>query len=320
MEFFNFMSSIFGENVLRNLKYNYIVNYFDILRKLEKIKRDVFTVSAHPKPHVYFEYPRSLEDLYKKEFGNTTLEDAVMKSNYNKLVAVKDGRLCISKSIIENMFTKLVQYVVNNINRVLNDLDYDKVNTFIVVGGFTLSPILKKELSKSFKNVDIIISEDSDMIVAKGAILSTHKPNIIVSRISQYTYGRLVQPLYDEEKHHPTKLLIVDGSSHCNEIFEVLVKKGERMEAGKSIRRDYDICDKRQKSIKFEVFATKEDTIRYTDDLGCKPFCIVDIDLPITSTSDKRYIAVYFEFGNTEFKVTAFEKETNNLCKVTCSF
>ncbi|XP_071127705.1 heat shock 70 kDa protein 12A-like [Mytilus edulis] len=174
-------------------------------------------------------------------------------------------------------------------------------------------------MSKAFPNVNIIIPDDADMVVAKGAVLFGHGPNFIVSRIAQYTYGRLIQPLFEAGKHDDSKYVNIDGNERCNKVFDILIKKGEKVEVGKNIRREYETLEERQSTIKIEVFITKEDTVFYTDDEGCKLLCEASVELPTTSTRGKRCIAVDFEFGNTEFKVTAFEKETNKLCEVTCA-
>ncbi|VDI21848.1 Hypothetical predicted protein [Mytilus galloprovincialis] len=235
-KFIKFIENIVGEDFFESFIKQHTTSYFDLLRKLEYLKREIYSDSLKAKTHINFKYPQTLETFYKTKSGKNIAE-AITNSPYSHLVFAKTERLQISKTIIQEMFEHVIEKVITNINSVLIDPQSNGVNTFLVVGGFALSPIFKTEMSKAFPNVNIIIPDDADMVVAKGAVLFGHGPNFIV--------------LYDDD--------------------------------------------------------------------GCKLLCEASVKLPTTSTRGKRCIAVDFEFGNTEFKVTAFEKETNKLCEVTCA-
>ena len=64
-----------------------------------------------------------------------------------------------------------------------------QVGTIVMVGGFSESRCLQREISRAFPNKYLVIPEDPGLAVVKGAVIYGHDPKAIVSRIARYTYG-----------------------------------------------------------------------------------------------------------------------------------
>jgi archaeosine-15-forming tRNA-guanine transglycosylase len=49
--------------------------------------------------------------------------------------------------------------------------------------------IIQDKIKSFFPSYRVIVPEDAELAVLKGAVLFGHKPDYIVARIARYTYG-----------------------------------------------------------------------------------------------------------------------------------
>jgi hypothetical protein len=59
----------------------------------------------------------------------------------------------------------------------------------VLVGGFSGCKIIQENIKSFFPSHRVIVPEDAELAVLKGAVLFGHKPDYIVARIARYTYG-----------------------------------------------------------------------------------------------------------------------------------
>ncbi|KAH3822080.1 hypothetical protein DPMN_123850 [Dreissena polymorpha] len=63
------------------------------------------------------------------------------------------------------------------------------VETILMVGGYSESPILQEAIKKKFPNIKIIVPPDAGLAVIKGAVIVGHCPIVNKESLSTYTYG-----------------------------------------------------------------------------------------------------------------------------------
>ncbi|CAC5393122.1 unnamed protein product [Mytilus coruscus] len=312
-KFLNLIQSIVGEEVMQEMKSKHTDSYFDILREIENFKSKL---NSSKRKWEYFKYPLILDTLCKTHLGKSFAE-AKEESKFKSNISIKGGnKICLSETIISSFFTSVIGKIVSEIQKVLHEIEPKKIQTFIVVGGLSKSPVLKQKLKTNFPGIKVIVPDDAEMAVSKGAVLYGHRRKFIISRIMQYTYGRLMQPLFDEEKHNPKKRQTIDGYDRCQDCFDILVHKGSSVAVREKIRREYKTFSKEQNKIRVAVYTTQKDGVKYVDEKECELFCDVFVYIPTPMTVKKRTICVEFEFGNTEFNVSAFDKKTKESCIV----
>ncbi|CAG2237769.1 unnamed protein product [Mytilus edulis] len=161
------------------------------------------------------------------------------------------------------------------------------LKTFLLVGGFSESPLIQEIIRQNFPDMHIISPEDPILAVLKGAVLFGHKPDFITSRFTRHTYGRRIRPLFDESKHDPKK--------------RVTGEDGDRLPLDEVVTLVYHTVDSRQKSVSVAIYCTNKDKTDYVDDEGCVK--LVEFSVPIPNPSgQRRYVDVQFKFGMAKLK------------------
>lgn len=312
-KFLDLIQSIVGEEVMQEMKSKHTDSYFDMLREIENFKSKLYTSNRREE---YFKYPLVLNSLCESHL-NKSFAEAIEESKFKSEINIKVNKLKIglSMTIISSFFNCVIDKIISEIQMVLSTLK-PNIRTFIVVGGLSKSPMLKKTLEEAFPGKKVIVPEDAEMAVSKGAVLCGHRGNFIVSRIMPYTFGMLKQPPFNDKIHDPKKRQTFDGIDRCNDCFEILVNKGSSVAVRDKITKEYKILSKDQTKIKVDVYTTQTDGVKYVDEKECELFCEVLVDIPAPMTNKKRTICVEFEFGNPEFNVTAFDKRTKKPCCV----
>ena len=94
------------------------------------------------------------------------------------------------------------------------------VDIILLIGGYAESPLVQERFKKEFANCAIIIPQDCNLVVMKGAVLFGHNPMSISARILQFTYGVSIDPMFDPKKH-PQKNRYTDknGVERCSNVF-----------------------------------------------------------------------------------------------------
>jgi hypothetical protein len=57
----------------------------------------------------------------------------------------------------------------------------------------------------------VVVPEDAELAVLKGAVLFGHKPDYIVARIARYTYGVRISSDFNQDIHEPGRCVVKNG-------------------------------------------------------------------------------------------------------------
>jgi len=182
----------------------------------------------------------------------------------------------------------------------------------VLVGGFSGCKILQDKIKSFFPNHRVIVPEDTELAVLKGAVLFGHKPDYIVARIARYTYGVECQQHFNPDIHEPGRCIVVDGKKKCRNIFGIYIKTGSVVELGAKITSRYS-TDPFQSRVAFSIFQSTIECPQYTDVEGCTALGTLKVYIQDPS-EDIRYFRVNMIFGHTELKVTAFDEKFGVEC------
>ncbi|XP_071154308.1 heat shock 70 kDa protein 12A-like isoform X2 [Mytilus edulis] len=316
--FLDLLGEIVGEDVMKSLmtEDNYKDSYFDILREIENFKRTIFVSSND---NLFFKVPKSDLEILCKQYYDKSLMEKIASSKYAKELSMKKEKIVFHRSSLSFLFIPVVNKIIGKIAQVLEELKEFQINMIILAGGLSRSPSIGKKIVNKFKHMKIITTPEeyaADLAVVTGAVLYGHRPHFITSRITNFTYGRLVQKPFEIGKHKPAKRITIDGVDLCNDLFEVLIERDTTVMVNEKIQKEYKTTSTLQKQVRIAVYYTEKDKVDYVDDDGCRMLCEVMVPLG-ESKMAHQCVIVDFIFGYAEFQVKAFEKETGKYYEVT---
>lgn len=315
--FLDRLGEIVGEDVMKSLmtEDKYKDSYFDILREIENFKRTIFVSSTD---NLYFKVPISDLEILCKQCYDKSLMEKIASSNYAKELSMKKEKIVFHRSSLSFLFIPVVNKIIDKIAQVLEELKEFQINMIILAGGLSRSPSIGKKIVNKFKHMKIITTPEeyaADLAVVTGAVLYGHRPHFITSRMTSFTYGRLVQKPFEIGKHKPAKRITIDGVDLCNDLFEVLIERDTTVKVNETIQKEYKTTSTLQKQVRIAVYYTEKDKVDYVDDDGCRLLCEVMVPLGESKMAHPCVI-VDFIFGYAEFQVKAFEKETGKYYEV----
>lgn len=272
-------------------------------KELEMKKRDIGSstdkISLTVPPHL-----RSKCDTTRSEFAE-----------YLICCARKD-KLEFNESLIKKWYSKVCETIVDHVRYLL---EKHKIETVLMVGGFSDSKFLQETMKKAFPNKTIVVPHDASLAVLKGAVLFGHNPSSIVSRVAKYTYGvNTSLPVEGEENVLDEKRIkIIGGVKYKTDVFSKHVTKGANLEFDKAQHEMvYLPLLTNQTTIRFRVYKSSIENPKYVDDPECRPLGYINVDIPDTSEGLDRKVRVRFIFGGTEIKVEGINEITGDVTSV----
>ena len=179
----------------------------------------------------------------------------------------------------------------------------------VLVGGFSGCKIIQDNIKSFFPSYRVIVPEDAELAVLKGAVLFGYKPDYIVARIARYTYGVETRDDFNPDIHEPGRCVVKNGKKKCEHIFTLYIKTGSVVELGAKVTNKLHTTQPFQSSVVFPIFQSSIECPQYTDVEGCTKLGTLTVDIQNPS-DENRYFRVNMIFGNTELKVTAFDEQS----------
>ena len=179
----------------------------------------------------------------------------------------------------------------------------------VLVGGFSGCKIIQDNIKSFFPSYRVIVPEDAELAVLKGAVLFGYKPDYIVARIARYTYGVETRDDFNPDIHEPGRCVVKNGKKKCEHIFTLYIKTGSVVELRAKVTNKLHTTQPFQSSVVFPIFQSSIECPQYTDVEGCTKLGTLTVDIQNPS-DENRYFRVNMIFGNTELKVTAFDEQS----------
>lgn len=309
-------ADIVGNNVLDDFQANNISDYMDMFREFEIKKR---TITTDMQSKVTIRAPSALvkafEDTSKKTIGKKVDEMPRLKG---KLAWITD-KLRISPEIIESLFATVCDRMVAHLETLFKTSPVNEVDTILMVGGFSESPLLQEKIKSSFPKKKIIIPDEAGLAVLKGAVIYGHNPKAIQERRARYTYGVRTSLPFKEGKDPEEKKLRVKGIDYCEGKFHSHVTIGQPLKCGEAqMTQSYRPTDKDQRAITFKFFATTEKEPNFVTDPRCTE--IGNLRIELGGSGLDRSVLVRMIFSGTELCAEAENKQTNEKIRAILNF
>ena len=292
------------------MKTEYPSAYLDIFREFEAVKRTVYT---DKEDKVKMAIPRTVLDQMCKKYLMEDFEAVVQSSPYRDKMILRYDTLRIDTNLIIDTFKQASERIIELISDVLKKMKGSNLKMIVLVGGFSDCKIIQDSIKSFFRNYRVIVPEDAELAVIKGAVLIGHKPDYIVTRIARYTYGVRCRKDFNPDIHEPGRCVVVNGKKKCHNLFNLYIKSGSVVELGVKITGKHRTTKPFQSRIPFPIFQSTIEGPQYTDVEGCTELGTLRVDIQDPS-EEIRVFRVNLIFGNTELKVTAFDEKSGAEC------
>lgn len=181
------LEEIVHTNVVKSLKTQ--VHFLELLDEFENINSLI--TSSKTKKQLTCKFPINLLNKLCKEYHGKEFQEMLQSSKYSEKFRLINDRLRIDRELIADFISDVASNIVKDIRYTLKKVktheirhEHDEaIRTFIVVGGFSKSQIVRQTFRKAFPTFRIIypLNEDADLAVVKGAVLYGQNPHYIKS-------------------------------------------------------------------------------------------------------------------------------------------
>lgn len=302
---------------METLPKDHTVSYLDLLREFETVKRNI---GQSRRAMINLTIPLTDLNLLCERFLEKDFTTAIRDSEYHDKISIAGDKMRMNKELMHSLFETAKVNIIQEIRNVLGRIPTTTIKTFLLVGGFSDCLIIQDAIKLEFPDTQILIPrEDAGLAVVKGAVLFGHKPDFITSRITQYTYGRRIRPIFDESKHDPQKRVEGENADRCRDVFDIFMEKNKSVPVDTIVKLAYHTVMNYQSTVSVAIYFTKKDSANYVDDQGCKKLGEFPVDIPEPS-EERRHVDVEFRFGCTVLQVTATERKTQNKTSMELNF
>lgn len=239
------------------------------------------------------------------------------RSEFAEYLVCKKDKLEFNESLIKKWYSKVCNTIVDHVRYLLKK---HKIETVLMVGGFSDSIFLQETMKKAFPDKTIVVPNEASLAVLRGAVLFGHNPSSIDSRVAKLTYGvNTLLPVEDEQSiSDKNRIKTINGVKYETGVFHKHVTKGETLKIDRAQQEQvYNPLYKDQNFIRFLIFSSPHEDPKYVDEEGCKCLGYITVDLPNITESFDRRVRVRFIFGGTEIKVEGEHEKTKKVTSYT---
>ena len=185
-DFVKYLCDVFSEEVIETMKHEFPSDFVDLLHDFEEIKH---RINLSNEDEVRLNLPRCLDEVYLS-VKNKNLQYAFDKDNVCKTKGayLNRHRLSIPTVLIAKMIEEVAKRISSHLSSLLKKKGNENLNFIVMVGGFSNSPIVIQEIRNQVQ-IPVIVPENPEVSVAKGAVMFGWNPNMFKSRKSKRTYG-----------------------------------------------------------------------------------------------------------------------------------
>lgn len=310
-EFENLMNRAFGEDFIRKFKEQFPNDWQIILNRFETQKRAEEEVDND---EISIPLPYNFIKSCCHDIGEDDAINERIRRFYPEKVSVSSDYLNITMETLEDLHRPIVNKISKHIKDLLSKQSLQDVKTMFLVGGFSEAQFLRKEISRSFCDKRILIPQDPQLAIIRGAVEFAQDPTLLRARVMGKTYGVDIWYTFDPEKHPRAKREVRPHKVYCRDIFETLVKKGERIDIEETRTHTFFPIDPNTTAIKFRFYSTDREDAEFTTDPGVVPENVeILIPTPDTTKGLNRQLRLDVKFGGTELKVRVTDVESGNV-------
>ncbi|XP_052076768.1 heat shock 70 kDa protein 12A-like [Mytilus californianus] len=310
-EIFKFISNYFGQNVIKCFVENSATEYFELIHNIELVKKRISDSSSK----VTIRLPASLLHAYEHEKSLSTVPYAA-HANYQHVELLRD-KLRIPYEIACSFYRPSIRRVTNELEFLLSKEEFSDVKIVLAVGGFSQSNVLKNAITEKVgPYVKVVVPEDPEVAVLKGAVLYGFQPEMVTARIAKFTYGVAVKKVSFKDKGVHYHRMFVNAQS---DEFDIHVKKGQMLNFGDFLDEHLYFCEVNEHKVCFHFFSTNDINPDFTTSQNCTMIGILCVDVePLESK--EILLSVKINASETDFRASVTNDQTGRECKAAFNF
>ncbi|XP_053400020.1 heat shock 70 kDa protein 12A-like [Mercenaria mercenaria] len=314
----NFLKKITGDKAFKRFQKEAAEDLIDLYREFETKKRNVV---AGKTGRETIKIPVRLAEIYENESGKTIKTRISEIKEFKDKVSWMGDKVRLDMEIVKSWYDESCKNTVEHIKKIFKHKKSAGVNTILLVGGFSESPMLQEALKTNFKDKRVIIPEDAGLVVLKGAVIFGHNPITIVSRVAKCSYGVRVYRDFKPGEHPENKKVQVGRRVKCKDVFACHVKKGQELVVGEAqSKQRYTPLEADQMTLVFDVYTSTEEHPQYVTDVDCTYVGQLEVEVPDLSGGKDRGVWVKLIFGGTEVIVEGEDEKTKKVTKASFDF
>lgn len=309
-EFQDLLNKIFGEDFIDEFRRSHPSDWLELMNDFEVKKRADRVMTGDV---TRIRLPANFINLLRHENGQD--DNRIIRRRYKvDEVKISKDYLCLGSDIVKNLFEPAIASIISHLKKLLKQNALRGIKLLFLVGGFSESPLLQARIRKEFESqYSILIPNDAQTAVVKGAVMFGKRPHIVVERCLSETYGTRCYRTFVPGFHKEEKLEFIDGKAKCKDIFSVLARENEKVKIGQCKKTSqYSPIKASQTRISFSFFTSSNPEVLYTTDWGVRRLPgYITVKSPDTSKGTDRVIELRL-FFETEIKVVGVDLETGN--------
>ncbi|CAC5408689.1 unnamed protein product [Mytilus coruscus] len=311
-EILKFISNFVGQDVMKYFVENSQSEYFELRHDIERMKESLSDTSSK----VTIRLPISLLQAYKSVNKQSLSTDQhAGQHKHHKYIKLNKEKLRIPNEIFRSFYDPSIYRVTNELEFLFSKQEFADVKMLLAVGGFSQSNILKDAISQKLgPYIRVIVPEDPEVAVLKGAVLYGFEPEIVTARISRFTYGVAVKKIKSTEKG--VQMFV---SSHSEE-FDIHVRKGQVLTVGHFLEEHLYVCELNEQSqVCLQFFSTEDIYPEYTTSQNCTMIGILCVDVEPSETKEV-VLSVRINASETDFRASVTNNQSGSECKTSFDF
>lgn len=309
-QFQNLLEKVFGKDLMTEFRRTHPSDMLDLMNDFEVKKRADRVMEGEL---TRIRLPANFINLLRHENGED--DNKIIRRHYRiEELKISKDYLCLGSEIVKSLFEPAVTSIINHLKSLLQKKQLKGIKLLFLVGGFSESPLLQARIRKEFKNgYNILIPNDAQTAVVKGAVMFGKRPHIVVERCLSESYGTRCYSDFVHGFHRKEKLEVVDGKPKCKDVFSVLARKDEMVKIGQcKSSSTFHPIKPNQTQVRFQFYTSTNPDVRYTTDAGVRQLPgFILLKSPDTKKGTEREIKLKL-FFNTEIKVVGVDVETGN--------
>ncbi|ELU08606.1 hypothetical protein CAPTEDRAFT_151163 [Capitella teleta] len=297
--FVQFLKKVIGDAAVTTFKKESPVGWLQLMCSFDHKKRGIKNDSNDK---MNLEIPYSMHEIIFEATGKK-FTDIVNQQRIHG-VRCNAGILVINHEIIQKIFRKSVQSIVDHMTKLMQSPQLKNVSQILMVGGFSESPILQSAIREAFGDkVKVLIPDDASLCVLKGAVAFGHNPKVITSRIARMTYGEAVDVPYDRLLHGANKqrVKLYGTREFQTGVMDCYVKRGQVINVGQVKELVGHAITADQTAMGHFLFCSDNYDVKYVDEDGVKP--VGSWQTPLEGRGLNRSVQIRIFFGETELFV-----------------
>ena len=279
------LAELFGVGILQDFKKSNGHDLLLLTRDFEK-KKKTFKISSDELNSIKLPIPYSLIEMIQAK-KKRTFAEVIATSKYNEQLRFKRDKLTINSVLFMDMFKEPIQNIIHEIRTIFQHERCSNVSAIMMVGGFAEADVLQNAVQKAFSDIEVFIPVDGSLSVLKGAVIYGHNPDVVSSRVCNFTYGIEVAVDVDPQIHIWEKQCEIDGEEMCCDIFKIFFTIDEEVKVGdtRSIEiyktyRTPEMQYRRSCEIEMPIFVCDRANPFYTTDEGCREHATIMVNPP----------------------------------------